>query len=173
MVNKKILEKELTEIYNENFRKLYRFFYYKTFDHASAEDLTQETFLNFAEFISKGNKVENKKAFLFAIAKNVFAKNLRRKYEEVNLDLETIDFYSFVEDTLEQNGAEDNFMQFVKSFISQLPNKQRIILELRFINKMKIKHIAEELGKNINYVKTTQRRGLKNLKKLLQASTPG
>jgi RNA polymerase sigma factor (sigma-70 family) len=47
-----------------------------------------------------------------------------------------------------------------------LPEKQRIVISLRLIEKLSLKEIAQELGKNMNYVKTTQKRAIKNLKEI-------
>jgi DNA-directed RNA polymerase specialized sigma24 family protein len=41
---------------------------------------------------------------------------------------------------------------------------------MRLIEKMSLDEICEKLGKNMNYVKTTQKRGIRNLKFLISAA---
>ena len=44
---------------DKNFKKLYRFFYYKVLSREKAEDLTSETFLIFVEQIQKRKDTRN------------------------------------------------------------------------------------------------------------------
>jgi DNA-directed RNA polymerase specialized sigma24 family protein len=51
----------------------------------------------------------------------------------------------------------------------QLPEKQRLVLKMRLIDKCSLHDICANLNKDMNYVKTTQKRGLHNLKLLFAA----
>ncbi len=161
-------KKELKNIYRENVKSLYRFFYHKTAKKTVAEDLTSESFLKLAEQIRKGTEIKDLKSYLYGIAKIVFVSYLREKYQEVNVDVEELDFMFYTEDFTDAHSHDDSFLEFVKHFVDRLPKKQRIVLEMRLIQKMKPLRIAESLGKNLSYVKTTQNRGIKNLRKMLE-----
>lgn len=56
-------------------------------------------------------------------------------------------------------------------YIERLPEQQQKIVYMRLINERSIKDIADDIGKDSNYVKTTYKRGVKNLRRLL--AVPG
>ncbi len=159
----------LESIYNNNFKKIYKFFYFKVFDQQTAEDLSSDAFLGFAEYIKNGKEIENSEALLYRIAVNTFNKYLKRKYSEVQIEdseineTTTINHFDEIKD-------DNTFVKFVGKYIDRLPNKQKSVLRKRLIEKKSLKLICEELGKDMNYVKTTQKRGIKNLKEMLEKS---
>ncbi|MBU0976321.1 MAG: sigma-70 family RNA polymerase sigma factor [Patescibacteria group bacterium] len=163
---------DIEMIYDLHFVSIFRFFYYKTLSNEKAEDLTSETFLIFIKQLKKEKEIENPKNFLFGIARNVFLKYLRRKYrEELSLDERQLeDFAQYTQNFLEEIDQKPTLEDKVLKYILQLPEKQREVLYMRLIAKMNLGEIAEKLGKNMNHVKTTQKRGIKNLKKLIALS---
>ncbi len=165
---------KLSKLYEEYFQKIYKFFYYKVLLKEVAEDLTSETFMVLAEKIEYEEKIENDRAYIYGIARIVFVKYLQRKYKEFTLDLSDKDYLlkdekflryaeSFVEDIEEKETSEERILPY----IDKLPEKQKIVIQMRLIEKYRLKEICEKLGKNMNYVKTTQKRGLKRLKELV------
>jgi len=155
-------------LYKDNFKKIYTFFFYKVFDKQTAEDLTSESFLGFAEYIKNGREVENAQALLYRIAGNIFNQHLRRKYKEVNIEIDEFDFYNTLSEYTKLVDTEDKFIKMITSLVEQLPSKQRIILFMRLVEKKSLSIISEELQKDMNYVKTTQRRGIAKIKELLE-----
>lgn len=159
---------ELEKIYNVHFEKLYRFFYYKTLDRTIAEDLTSQTFLSFIEMIKKNAEIEDPIKFLYGIAKNTFGTYLRKKYKQHeinNIDWDLI-ADEYVGEYVEGMEKPKDIRDTAKKYIKMLPYSQKVVLELRFVKGMSLTEICAELGKNMNYVKTTQKRGLKSLKRL-------
>jgi RNA polymerase sigma-70 factor, ECF subfamily len=167
------LKFQLSTIYDSEFSKIYSFFYYKTLSKDVAEDLTSETFLVLADVLSGSNQKEinNLKAFLFGIAKNIFTKYLQRKYKgEIPFSNFGDEFETYLESFVEKNNKSDNWEDRLLPYLKLLPQKQSKVLELRFIQKLSLKEICEQLNKNMNYVKTTQKRGLKSLKEAIESS---
>lgn len=159
---------EIEKIYNAHFEKLYRFFYYKTLDKTVAEDLTSQTFLSMIEMVRKGSDIENPVKFLYGIAKNTFGTYLRNKYkihEINNIDWDLIE-ETYVEKTLDGIEKTKDVRTIAKKYIKMLPSSQKIVMELRFVKGLTLSEIAKKLGKDMNYVKTTQKRGIKSLKKI-------
>lgn len=167
------IQHQLSTIYDSEFQRIYSFFYYKTLSKDLAEDLTSETFLVLANILSGNSdkRIDNLKAFLFGIAKNVFVKYLQKKYRgEIPFSNFSDDFEdyvdSFVVEKEKSEPLEDKLIQYLK----YLPKKQAVVLELRFIQKLSLQEICEKLGKNMNYVKTTQKRGFKSLRDIIETS---
>jgi len=164
-----ITNEELVILYEANFKKIYRFFYYKFLDKDIAQDLTSDTFTSLVE-ATKTNpeRIKNYEKYLFGIAKILFCEHLKNKYKEPNfVDFENIsDFEDSVTTTLDEFKEETTPEEILLKYIGLLPSKQRDIIELRLIKKYSLKEIAQKLGKNMNYVKTTQKRAIRNLKEI-------
>lgn len=125
-----------------------------------AEDLTSQCFLRFAKEISSKD-VENPKAYLFGIAKNLMLDFLRNKYK---LDEQVLDEELEI---VEEEEPEIHILEHLEKILPELPVKQAEVLRLRFIEKLSLSEIAQKLAKNVNYVSTTQKRGFQSIRKLL------
>ena len=101
--------------------------------------------------------------------RNVFADYLREKYKNLNVEyLEDIhDFEVYIDNSISDYEAK-NSSQRLNAYIENLPKKQREVALMRFIEQKSLKETADQLGKNIVYVKTTQYRATKSLMKLIK-----
>jgi RNA polymerase sigma factor (sigma-70 family) len=73
---------------------------------------------------------------------------------------------STLEDFTEERTPEDILL----SRLELLPKKQRAVISMRLIEKLSLKEIAQKLDKDMNYVKTTQKRAIRNLKEIFANS---
>jgi RNA polymerase sigma-70 factor (ECF subfamily) len=159
-------DQEMITIYRDNVEKIYRFFFYKVLDRETAEDLTSTTFLTFAKK-SVSEKVDSPKSYLFGIAKNIFLTFLKGKYKAKIESIDDEAFEDIVDETVELGPERKDIFDMLQELLPQVPSKQREVLSLRFIEKLSIEEISQRLGKDKNYVTTTQRRGLRSLKRLM------
>jgi RNA polymerase sigma-70 factor, ECF subfamily len=166
-------DQELERLYNEHFRKIYRFFYYKILSREQAEDLTSDTFMRFVEMLEDkhASEVRDPVKYLYGIAKLVLLQHLKLKYNSIrSIPIEAEqDFGSYVDEFLDEVDSAPTPEELALKYIDQLPEKQRLILKLRLIEKNSLRDICTKLDKDMNYVKTTQKRGLYNLKLLFAA----
>jgi RNA polymerase sigma factor (sigma-70 family) len=141
----------------------------RTLNRDTAEELTAQTFLKFAEQCRKRAEVDSVQSYLYGIARHELMAHLRRKYLFLPLfqDWDIPEPASEPESTPVQT-HEDR----LKELLPQLPLKQRQVIELRLLEKLSPDEIAERLGRDRNYIRTTQKRAVHNLRKLL-ARTPG
>lgn len=160
-------KQEVEQLYVDNVKKIYKFFYLRVFDTQTAEDLTHDTFMAAADYIYSKKEIQNPNALLYKIAANIFNQHLRRKYKEQTVDLEVLENHIVEEITETSEDGLVNFMKKVGTYIKNLPKKQAQILDMRLMQKKSLNNIADELKKDLNYVKTTQRRGIARLKELL------
>ena len=171
MQDKSLKEKDVLKIYNENFSRIYKFFYFKTLSKEIAEDLTSETFITFVRIVKDQKEIDNASAFLYGIGKNIFLKYLKEKYQSgIPFSEFERDFENYAEEYVENIKNKRTLEDIALEYIIRLPAKQRQILYLRFIDKLSLKEICLKTGKDMNYVKTTQKRGLANLKKYSEVS---
>ena len=155
---------KLETFYDEHVDKVYKFFYVKCLDKATAEDLTSDTFIAFMEQC-RTQAIDNHKKYLYGIMRNTWLQFLRNKYREALTDIENIeDFASHVEINIEGFDEAENVGNRLLPFINSLPTKQRDILVKKLIEEKTTQEIADEIGKDKNYVKTTYHRALTTLR---------
>ncbi len=154
---------ELEQFYDVQFPKIYSYFFYKVLNREIAEDLTSQTFLKFARCISK-QEIPEPKAFLFGIAKHVMIDFLRTKYQKNETPLIEDDETLVVEPS---DVPIIHIFDYLEKLLPKLPEKQSLVLRLRFIDRLSLSEIAEKLGKDVNYVSTTQKRAFQTIRNIL------
>jgi RNA polymerase sigma-70 factor (ECF subfamily) len=161
----------LEEAYDTHIDTVYKFFYIHCFDRELAEDLTSDTFLKFAERYSySADSINDTKKFIYGIMRNVWLMHLREKYQRAETSLDEIgDFDRYVEKTVDDYSGT-SLRDRAVPFIERLPEQQQKIVYMRLINERSLKDIASDIGKDNNYVKTTYKRGVKNLRTMLELS---
>lgn len=180
------------EAYDAYADTVYRFFYIKCLDTATAQDLTSQTFMVLVERLhdlqdghtdgrtdehnlsdAYGDSrivhtVRDTKKFVYGVMRNIWLMYLRKKYQRNEQAVEDIeDFAAYVDDEI-ADYTEQSPRQRAEVFINQLPDRQRTVVAMRLLEEQSIKQIAVSLDKDINYVKTTYKRGLKRLRQLAQ-----
>lgn len=117
---------------DEQYDKIYRYCYFKTYNNQIAEDLTQETFLRYfshKSYISHGKPI----AYLYTIAKNLCIDHYR-KIKEESLEEEDITY-------IENNSIETSIA--IKQALNTLPKDLQELILLRFTNELSIGEICD------------------------------
>ncbi len=169
-ISKHLSKEFLSNFYSENVNRIYKFFLYKVGIKHVAEDLTSETFMMFVEHFKKNsNTINNLQGFLFGIANNVFKKYLQDKYKKEFLISSFFDDeINFVEHFVEEDLQSKSYEEILIKFLPRIPKKQRQILSMRFLDKLSLSEIAKLLNKNMNYVKTTQKRAFTSIRRAIE-----
>ncbi len=153
-------------LYRRYYQSIYRYFYYRTGDLQTAEDLTADVFLKMVEAIPN-YRIEATpfQAWLFQIARNLAIDHFRRSSAHPttsiheNMDAGAPDVESTLDVHLTSHGLAEAF--------SMIEDGQRDVLLMRFIEDMPIAEAARVLHKTEDAVKALQRRGLNALRQLL------
>lgn len=154
-------EKQFEIIYTEHIDGIYRFCLYKTSDSRQAEDLTQEAFIRFWNYIGEGKEVESVKSFLYQIARNLITDYYRKK-KAVSLDnLQEQGFETSGNDA--ENIINESEKNIALETIKKLDEKYRDIVYMRLVEDMEMKEIAKSLGITVNNTTVRFHRGLKQL----------
>lgn len=164
-------ESELKQFYSSHVEKVYKLFYYKLLKREKAEDLTSIVFMRFVESIRCENSIDNYTKFLYGIAKNVFLEYLREKYKSPFYEYNELDFEKYADQYSEEIEEKESIEERALPYIEKLPESQKIVAKLRFIEKKELSEICTHLKRDMNYVKTTQKRAIASLRKLV-ACTP-
>lgn len=159
---------ELEKLYDQQVGKVYKFFYTQSLNRQTSEDLTSQTFIAFIEKF-QSQTIDQPKKYLYGIMRLVWIKFLRQKYQANLVDIENIaDFEDFSNTTIaefEGKSIKERAMQYIE----KLPLKQQRVAKMRLIEEKSVKQVAVELQKSRFYVKTTQNRALKSLRKMLNS----
>lgn len=155
------------EIYRILLPKIYRFVWYEVRDKATAEDLTQVTFLRLWKAI---NSYDTNKgsfpSFAFAIARNLIIDWQRKKR---TVSLEAIGEVEERDDTVERLIQHDT-VDRVRGALAKLSMEDRQLVVLRHFEDMPYEDIAKAMGKREGAVRVKLHRILRTLKGILKES---
>lgn len=174
-------------IYNATFQYVYRFFYYKSVNSASIEDLAHDVYLRFYKKYGETSfELVEAKRILFGFCRNVYREWVREQIKEKRSEfLENYDydvehegeistlsepddvFEEFAEEQTDFEKRHESQKELLKEAISRLNPRVKEILECRFFHNMTRKEIAEKLNMNEKDVHTYQKRGIKYLRKMI------
>lgn len=161
---KKITETEFLKAYEDYADAIYRHCFFRVFSKPLAEELTQETFMKTWQYLAKGEKVDNLRAFLYRVANNLIIDYSRKKKEE-RLDalLETT---PEIEPSYDVRGEleEKEFAEEVIATMENLREDEKKILMMRYLDELELKEIAEALNITINNVSVRLNRAMKALR---------
>ncbi len=159
------LEKEFLKSYDQYADPIFRHCYFRVFNRERAKDLMQETFMKTWEYMQKG-EVKNVRAFLYRVANNLIIDNSRRKQEQ-SLDRLQEEGFDPGQDTRDRL---TNFLEGgeVIKVLNKLNPKYREVIQLRYIDDLSPKEIAETIGETENNVSVRLHRGIKELRDILE-----
>jgi RNA polymerase sigma factor (sigma-70 family) len=127
------------------------------------EDVVQEVYLK-AYSVEKERIIDQPKAFLFSIAKNLALNELNRKSRQMTSYLEecTSSFVLESAATTENENEADQSLGIYCEAVAALPDKCRRVYLLRKVHGLKHKEIAQQLGISLSSVEKHLRNGVLN-----------
>lgn len=168
------MKERFASIVDRHHSSVYRLAYRFTGRQKDAEDLTQETFLKaYEHLLNHEEKAKDMKwkAWLLTICTNLVRKQAKRRWDLPFSELEKTDEMQIeVEDEQlrpDELAELEDEQSRVRVAIEALPQKYKVVLQLRYMEGLKYKEIAETLGIKINNVKVQITRAKAQLKSLL------
>lgn len=126
----------------EQYDKIYRYCYFKLHNREKAEDITQEAFLRFLESDTYKNTGRTLQ-YLYTIARNLCIDEYRRREPEELTEAVLQEYDS-------RNGrASENMLLnsiIVKELLAELPEEERELVLLRYVNEVPIHDICQIFG---------------------------
>src|SRR4030042_3165910 len=158
----------LTQLYEENFDRIYRYIVLKIGDRTEAEDMTQQVFLNALKSISsykfKGMPFSS---WLYRIAHNQVVDYYRKKSKQATVPLdESLPIPASDGDpgVLVEKKMEINEVVIASR---KLTAAQQEVISLRFAAEFSIAEVAGVMGKSEGAVKALQHSAIVALRKTL------
>lgn len=159
-------------IYHATFNILSKYVYFKVAYANDAEDIIQNIYINYYNYIIRKNKtVENVQSYLMQIANNELSKYYKNKQElPITFSDESIYLLENIQD--DSNVEFDILNTFNPNMIFDLVEKLELIdqkiIGAHFRFDMTFKEIAQSLSVSENTIKTRYYRSLKELKRLYE-----
>lgn len=143
--------------------KLFRVALRITLDSAEAEDVVQDTMIRIWEKRDEWPKIESIEALCMTICRNL-AIDRSQKKEARNLELTPERAEGFYDsEPYEKMVTEERFF-IVRSLIDELPEKQRLVIQLRDMEGYSYKEIAHVMQLTEEQVKVTLFRARQRIK---------
>lgn len=162
------LEEQFSQAYDDYADAIFRHCYFRVRDRDLAIDLMQEAFMKTWEYLSKGNKVDNLRAFLYRTANNLiidYARRAKLRQEDSLEDMQEEGFDVSGEDGRDISTKLD--AKHIVEVLQQVEEPYRTAVIMRYIDELDPKEIAKALGISANVASVRINRGLKKLESLV------
>lgn len=163
-------ENTFHSFYDEYYRKIYNYIYFKMGEPNGAEDLTCGIMEKILDNIHKYNEATSSlNTWIFTIARNQMIDYYRSKKRNETFfrEDEELQLRDHVTASPDENVIEQERQQQISDLLRQLPETEREVLILKFWSGLKNIEIAEQLGMNSSNVNVMVFRSLKKLKKIM------
>ncbi len=167
-------EKCLEILINNHKSKIYNFIFSKVMDRDIAEDIFQETFIKVIKTLKNGVYNEEGKflSWVMRISHNLiidhFRKSNRMPKFEASDDYDVFQFITDSSPNAESNLIKDQVVNDLQNLITELPEDQKEVLNMRLYKDMSFKEIAEITGVSINTALGRMRYAIINLRKMIE-----
>jgi len=136
-------------------------------DHDDADDLVQETFVKVWKNLQNFRSDSQLYTWIYRIATNESITFLNRKKNRNNISLDEVN--SELSETLASSSYfdGDKIQRKLQEAVLTLPEKQRIIFNMKYFDDMKYEEISEVLGTTVGALKASFHIAVKKIETLL------
>jgi RNA polymerase sigma-70 factor (ECF subfamily) len=139
-------------------------------DHDDASDLTQITFIKAWKGLSSFRKEAQLSTWLYRIATNECLNFLNKKKRRFFLPLINVEA-ELSEKLLQQPEIKADALELkLQKAILTLPEKQRMVFQLRYYDEMKYEDMSEVLGTSVGALKASYHHAARKIEKILSLS---
>ncbi len=160
--------KAFSQIYDQCVEKIYRFIFLRVSSQEVAQDLCSETFLKgWQSFKENNKKIENPRAFLYQIARNLVIDHYR---EKGRTQIVSADYISIADPRadLEEETKVNSDLDTIKAVLVNLKDEYQEVVIWHYIDDLSITEIAKMLKKSEGTVRVTLHRALKAVRKEIE-----
>ncbi len=158
-------ENNKEKLFGYIYQKIYRFIYYRTNNKTEAEDLTGDVILKIAKALPR--QKGNFNSWIYKIARNTVIDYYRRNsVRKSNVSVQEMpgELPNGREDFTEQILNEESLKEAMKF----LPERQKEVIILKFIEGYKNREIAKIIGASEGAVKLLQFRALRKMREFFE-----
>ena len=143
-------EKALFFVYKKYQPSIFNFVKSQINNYQTAEELTQDIFLDFIEALRDFRFQSSLKTFIFSIARHKVIDQIRKKKIKSILFSHLPSFIVeslkvvFIDEEIDKKELKEK----IEKIINSLPNDYQLILRLKYIEGIKMKNVSEKLKMN-------------------------
>ena len=160
------------ELYDTHVNSVYRYILYRVREPSDAEDLCSEVFTRaFANIHRYRWQGKSFLAWLYTIARNAVTDRRRRERPTVDID----NAFGLAEDgpTAHDHAVHGEQVEALRGAVKHLTGEQQEVIQLRFVENLSSREVAQVLGKNEGAIRALQFRAMGRLRKLLHPHVAG
>ena len=137
-------------------------------EHDSADDIAQETFVKVWKNIESFKKDSKLYTWIYRIATNEALNHLRKKKRRFFLPIGDVEheLSSSLETDIHYSG--DQIQLKLQKALLKLPEKQRLVFNMKYFEEMKFKDIAEVMDVSVGSLKAQYHHAVKKIEKFIQ-----
>lgn len=158
----------LEEEYEKLHPRIFAFFYAKTGNRVTAQDLCHDTFYEACKNISSFNGQSTLSTWIFSIANNLLKKYYRKNKYQQSLMQKLAVIPETEIHTLEGLAEINEDTKILLRHISKLDDAAREIVLLRIYGELSFTEIGSLIGKSENYARVTFHRLKLKIQKLME-----
>lgn len=164
------MQEEYLSAYDAYADAVFRLCYGKTSNREEAKDMTQEVFLRVWQRLDNGGEgIENVRAFLFTVARNLIKDYYKKKKPVLARDLP--------EGAMEEMPTAPEQFRYAESklllaALEKVSDPYRESLMLHLVEGLPIGEVARLLGERPNTISVRVKRGLEKVRAALQIENP-
>jgi RNA polymerase sigma-70 factor (ECF subfamily) len=167
--NPALRDKGFTLLMDRHKERIYWYIRRLVVFHEDAEDVLQETFINAYRYAGSFNGKSKIYTWLYKIATNECVALFRKSKKD---ELKMVEISQQLENQLSDSGTETSDAILVKfqEAIQQLPEKQRIVFNLRYYDDLSYEEMEEITGSSVGTLKTNYHYATEKVKNYLKNS---
>ena len=164
--NHTLRDKGFTLLMDRYKKRIYWYIRRLVISHEDAEDVLQETFINAYRYAGSFNGKSKIYTWLYKIATNECIALFRRSKRN---DIKLVEISQQLENQLSETGTETSDVILLKfqEAIQQLPEKQRIVFNLRYYDDLSYDEMEEITGSSVGTLKTNYHYATEKVKNYL------
>ena len=147
--------------------KLFRFSFNIINDETEAEDVVQEVFIKLWNQRDNMNQINNIEAWCMRVTRNLSIDKMRSKHRRTESFKEGFDMKDDSPSPYQETAGNDLFAK-IKNLMRALPDKQRMVMELRDIEGFSYQEVADALEISLDQVKVNIYRARLAMRKELE-----
>ena len=145
----------IEEVYKEYSNTVFKYLFCLTGKEELAEDLTQETYANAINKITKFRGDCKISVWLCQIAKHLWYKELKKRKKNINVSINDLNEELTTDESIEEIICDkEDKLKLFKS-MQKLDEKSKEVMYLRLIGNLNFTEIGEVLGKTPNWARVT------------------
>ncbi|QXV67144.1 sigma-70 family RNA polymerase sigma factor [Mucilaginibacter sp. 21P] len=163
-------EKTRNEAFNILLKKYQQKIYWHVrrmvIDHDDADDITQDVFIKIWKNLPGFRNDAQLYTWMYRIATNECITFLNKKKQKNNVSLDDVDYE--LSDTLSSSDqfSGDKIQMKLQQAILTLPDKQRLVFNMKYFDDMKYEEMSEVLGTSVGALKASYHLAVKKDREL-------